>query len=48
MARLNTMLLSVNTNCDAKIRINSETAKEMRGIFDLFIRYRCRGRSYTR
>ena len=36
MARLNTMLLSVNTNCDAKIQINSETAKEMKGIFDFF------------
>ena len=36
MARLNTMLLSVNTNCDAKIRINSETAKEIIAFFDFF------------
>ena len=36
MARLNSMLLSVNTNCDAKIRINSETAKEMR-VFLFFL-----------
>ena len=37
-----------NIKRDAKIRIYSDMAKEMRGFFDFFICYPCNGRSYTR